>query len=148
MTGVCTILAKLVARDGEGATHLLEVEVGGAPSLAAARTIARAVTGSNLVKTAIFGRDANWGRVLCAAGYSGADFDPGKADIYLKSSAGTVQVAADGGGLAFPEDLAKAILAEENVFIQIELKQGDATAKAWGCDFSYEYVKINADYRT
>ncbi len=148
LIAMCIDLAKLIARDGEGATHLLEVEVTGAPDVAAARTIARAVTASSLVKTAIFGRDANWGRILCAAGYSGAVFDPQKVEIYLESSAGTEQVAAAGRGIAFDETKAKAILAEENVFIRIDLRQGEAKAKAWGCDFSYDYVKINADYRT
>ncbi len=148
LIAVCTRLAKLVARDGEGATHLLEVEVTGAPDLEAARTIARSVTASSLVKTAFFGQDANWGRILCAAGYSGAIFDPQKVDIYLKSVKGSVQVAADGRGLAFDEVKAKEILAAEDIFVLIELQQGEATAKGWGCDFSYDYVKINADYRT
>lgn len=145
---VCTTLAKAIARDGEGATHLLEVEVTGAPDTAAARTIARSVTASNLVKTAIFGQDANWGRILCAAGYAGTDFDPAKIDIFLSSKAGTEQMAANGGGLAFDEVKAKAILAEEEIVIRIDLHQGEGHAKAWGCDFSYDYVKINADYRT
>ncbi len=148
LIAVCTRLAKLVARDGEGATHLLEVEVMGAPDLEAARTIARSVTASSLVKTAFFGQDANWGRILCAAGYSGAIFDPQKVDIYLQSAAGSVQVAAVGRGLAFDEAKAKEILAAEDIFVLIELHQGEATAKGWGCDFSYDYVKINADYRT
>ncbi len=137
-------LAKKIAQDGEGATHLMEVRVTGATDSLTARSIARAITASNLVKTAVFGQDANWGRILAAAGYSGADFDPATVDIYL----GEVQVARDGMGLSFDEARAKQELGAKTVFITLDLKAGDAQATAWGCDLSYDYVKINADYRT
>ena len=107
-----------------------------------------AVVSSSLVKAAIFGKDANWGRILCAAGYSGAEFDPNLVEVALLSQAGQIIVARDGRGLTFDEELAKKILAEENVVILLDLHQGQAVAKAWGCDLTYDYVKINADYRT
>lgn len=141
---ICTSLAKMIARDGEGANHLLEVQVLNAPDLNTARTIARSVTSSNLTKAAVFGEDANWGRILAAAGYSGASFDPHRVDIYL----GEEKMAEDGMGLYFDEELAKAELQKENVLITIDLKSGDTSATAWGCDLSYDYVRINAAYRT
>ncbi|HHV77306.1 MAG TPA: bifunctional glutamate N-acetyltransferase/amino-acid acetyltransferase ArgJ [Syntrophothermus lipocalidus] len=137
-------LAKMIARDGEGATRLIEVQVERAPSPKGARRIARAITASNLTKAAVFGEDANWGRIICAAGYSGAAFDPDKVDIYL----GEVQVARDGMGLAFDEDKAREELRKETVIIKVDLKQGQWSAKAWGCDLTHEYVDINASYRT
>lgn len=137
-------LAKKIARDGEGATHLMEVRVIGASDKASARTIARSITGSNLVKTAVFGQDANWGRILAAAGYSGAVFDPLKTDIYL----GQEKVAENGMGLQFDEIRAGRELAAETVVITLDLKSGDGEAVAWGCDLSHDYVTINADYRT
>lgn len=137
-------LAKMIARDGEGATRLIEVQVEKAPSQKDARLIARAITASNLTKAAVFGEDANWGRIICAAGYSGAAFDPDKVDIYL----GEVQVARDGRGLAFDEDKAREDLRKETVVIKVDLKQGQWSAKAWGCDLTHEYVDINASYRT
>jgi glutamate N-acetyltransferase/amino-acid N-acetyltransferase len=133
-----------IARDGEGATKLIEVEVRNAATEEDARLAARAVAGSTLFKTAVFGLDANWGRAICAAGYSGADFDPEKVDIFL----GDEQVAKDGGSLDFSEERALEILKEDRVKVTLDFKAGRFGATAWGCDLSYDYVKINADYRT
>ncbi|MEW6574001.1 MAG: bifunctional glutamate N-acetyltransferase/amino-acid acetyltransferase ArgJ [Bacillota bacterium] len=144
LTAVAVQLAKKVARDGEGATRLIEVCVKGASSVADARKAARAIAASNLVKSAVFGRDANWGRILCAAGYSGASFDPEKVDIFL----GLEQVAADGAGLPFSEERASAELEQDPVVITVDLKEGTGMATAWGCDLTYDYVRINASYRT
>jgi len=144
LTEVCVRLAVVVARDGEGATRLIEVEVRNAATERDARLAARAVASSSLVKAAIFGRDANWGRVICAAGYSGACFSPGKVDIFL----GDEQVAGDGGALAFSEERALEILGRDTVKITLDFKDGPYGATAWGCDLTYDYVKINADYRT
>jgi len=141
---VCANLAKMIARDGEGATKLVEVRVKNAPSFAEARTVAMAVANSNLVKTAIFGEDANWGRIICAVGYSGVDVDPDRIDIFL----GDEKMAENGRGLNFSEERAKKILRQDNVSITVDLHMGDAEATAWTCDFSYDYVRINADYRT
>lgn len=141
---VCVELAKMIARDGEGATKLIEVQVVNAPSLEDARLGARAVAGSTLLKAAIFGEDANWGRIICALGYSGAQFVPELVDVYL----GDLQMARDGGGLVFDEAKALAILKEKTVLIKVDLKQGSAMATAWGCDLTYDYVKINGAYRT
>ncbi len=137
-------LAKMIARDGEGATHLIEVQVINAADEPTARIIARSITGSNLVKAAIFGKDANWGRVLAAAGYSGAEFDVDKVDIYL----GQEKMAENGMGLIFDEKKAREELEQDTVVIKVDLKSGDCQATAWGCDLTYEYVSINADYRT
>lgn len=145
---VCVELAKMIARDGEGATKFMEVEVKNAPDKASAIKAARAVTRSNLVKAAIFGEDANWGRIICAVGYSGIDFDPDLVDIYIASKAGEMILAENGMGLGFSEDKAKEILSEKDIKIIVDLKQGDACATAWGCDLSYDYVKINGSYRT
>ena len=145
---VLIYLARLMARDGEGATKLLECTVTGAQSDATARILAKAVIGSNLVKCAMFGKDANWGRILCALGYSGADFDPGQVKISLSSESGVVTVCQNGVGLNFSEELALKILDAEEIGIQVEVGQGEGGAVAWGCDFSYDYVKINGDYRT
>lgn len=144
LTAVCTDLTKAIARDGEGATRLLEVRVRNAPSATDARRAARAICASNLVKTAVFGRDANWGRVICAAGYSGAAFDPEAFDVYL----GDLPVARGGRALDFDEERAAAVLAADPVVVTVDLHSGPASAVAWGCDLSYDYVKINADYRT
>ncbi len=141
---VATQLAKLIARDGEGATKLVEVRVRGAGSLEDARAIARSIAGSNLVKTAVFGEDANWGRILCAAGYSGAKFDPARVEIYL----GDLQVAAKGQGVAFSEQRAREILGREEVAITVALQAGEYAAVAWTCDLTFDYVKINASYRS
>lgn len=148
LTEVCREMAKQIAADGEGATKLLEVQVKNAATLQDARLVAKAVASSNLVKTALFGEDANWGRILCAAGYSGAQFDPGKVEIYLKSAAGELQTAAQGAGIPFDEDKAAAILKEKEIIFVIDLQDGEHEASAYSCDFSYDYVKINADYRT
>ncbi len=137
-------LAKMIARDGEGATHLIEVQVVNAADEDTARIIARSITSSNLVKAAVFGKDANWGRILCAAGYSGAEFAVDKVDIYL----GQQKVAENGMGLIFNEQKALEELEQETVVIKVDLKTGNYQATAWGCDLTYEYVSINADYRT
>ncbi len=137
-------LAKMIARDGEGANHLIEVQVVNAEDVEKARKIARSVISSNLVKAAVFGGDANWGRIICAMGYSGAEFDQNKVDIYL----GEVKVAQDGCRYDFSEELAHNELLNENIIIKIDLNAGEHKATAWGCDLSYDYVKINADYRS
>ncbi|MFA5537542.1 MAG: bifunctional ornithine acetyltransferase/N-acetylglutamate synthase, partial [Bacillota bacterium] len=148
LTQVCVDLARKIAKDGEGATKFLEVLVKGGESVQTARVVAKSVAASSLVKTALFGEDPNWGRILCAAGYSGAQFNPEAVDIYLKSRAGEVKVAARGSGAVFDEDLAKAILREAEITIRLDLHQGKEIGLAFGCDFSYDYVKINAEYRT
>jgi glutamate N-acetyltransferase/amino-acid N-acetyltransferase len=145
---VCRYLAVSIARDGEGATKLVTVDVVGAASKADARTIAKSICGSNLVKTAVFGQDANWGRVLCAAGYSGVKFDPYGVDISISSAAGEISVAKDGAGIEFSEDEALTILKEKEITFNVSLREGEAQATAWCCDFSYDYVRINADYRS
>lgn len=144
LKAVCIELAQLIARDGEGATKLMEVRVLNAPTREGARLAARAIAGSSLVKSALFGEDANWGRIVCALGYSGADFNPSLVDVYL----GNLPVARDGGGLSFDEEKAAEILKEKTVVISVDLKQGVEQATAWGCDLTYEYVKINGAYRT
>ncbi|AGL00027.1 bifunctional glutamate N-acetyltransferase/amino-acid acetyltransferase ArgJ [Desulfoscipio gibsoniae] len=144
LEAVCRKLAVAVAADGEGATRLLEVQVQGAATQLDARLVARAVASSSLVKAAVFGKDANWGRVLCAAGYSGAGFDPDAVDIYV----GDVQVAKNGGGLPFSEERAAEVLAGDRVVFTIDLHNGDSCATAWGCDLTYDYVRINGSYRT
>ena len=141
-------LAKLIARDGEGATKLLEVEVVNAMDVKSAKEAAKSVITSNLAKCAFFGADANWGRILCAVGYSSAEFNPDKVDIFFMSKDKKIQVAEDGRGLDFDEDLAKEILLEKDIRVFIDLKDGSAKATAWGCDLSYEYVRINGDYRS
>jgi len=141
---VCVELAKMIARDGEGATKLMEVQVVNAPSLEDARKAARSIAASNLVKAALFGEDANWGRIVCALGYSGAEFDPDLVDVCL----GDLAVAKNGGGLMFDEGRALKILQEKTVVIKVDLKSGPAAATAWGCDLTYDYVKINGAYRT
>lgn len=140
----CIRLAKEIARDGEGATKFLEVQVTGAKSFEDARMIAKSICGSSLVKTAMFGEDANWGRILCAAGYSEAKFDPAKVMIYL----GDVQVAKNGKGVSFSEEEAKEVLSQKDIKISLLLEDGEAEATAWGCDLTHEYVTINGDYRT
>lgn len=145
---ICTSLARLMAADGEGASHLITCEVKGAKDELTAETMSKSVISSSLTKAAIFGTDANWGRVLCAMGYSGADFDPDKANISFASKAGEVTVCEGGKGLPFDEDLAKNILSEKEVIIKIDVQEGDGEATCWGCDLTYDYVKINGDYRT
>ena len=141
-------LAKKIIRDGEGATKFVEVEVHGTKTKQDARTLAKAVITSSLVKTALFGEDANWGRVLCALGYSGATFDPLKVSLVFSSQAGMITLLNDGVPIAFDEDEAKKVLTETDLYISVEMKEGDEKAVAWGCDLSYEYVKINGDYRS
>lgn len=148
LNAVTTAMCKMLAADGEGATKLIECRVSGAPGLASARLAAKSVINSNLVKAAMFGADANWGRVLCALGYSGAAIDVDKIDVSFSSAAGRVPVCKDGRGIAFSEEEAKCVLSEREVVIDVNLKDGRYTATAWGCDLTYEYVKINGDYRT
>lgn len=141
-------LAKQIVNDGEGATKVLEVCVKGSLSKENAILIAKSVINSNLVKTAFFGEDANWGRILCAAGYSGGYFNPEKTSISFSSLGGEITLFADGEPLNFNEDKAIRLLKERTITIKIDLKDGDAEATAWGCDLSYDYVKINGEYRT
>ncbi|MCF0130740.1 MAG: bifunctional glutamate N-acetyltransferase/amino-acid acetyltransferase ArgJ [Pseudobutyrivibrio sp.] len=143
-----TTLAKKMAADGEGATHLFETIVNGAKSKDEAVILAKSVVGSSLCKAAIYGKDANCGRFMCALGYSGVDFNPDKVDIYFESKAGSVLVVDKGAAPLFDEDLALKILSEEEVSVRCEMNEGDASATAWGCDLTYDYVKINADYRS
>lgn len=141
-------MCKLIAKDGEGATRLITCDLSGAKDKESARGIARSVVGSNLVKAAMFGKDANWGRIMCAMGYSGYEMDIQKVEIYYFSQAGEIQVCKDGANFAFDEELALKILSEDEITIKIVLHDGEAAAKAWGCDLTYDYVKINGDYRT
>ena len=145
---VTLYLCRKIAGDGEGATKLLECRVTGAPEEQTAKTVAKSVICSSLTKAAMFGADANWGRVLCAIGYSGAQVDVNKIDVSFRSPAGTVAVCRAGAGIDFSEAEAKAILSEAEIDILVDLNQGSAAATAWGCDLTYEYVKINGDYRT
>ena len=138
----------MIVADGEGATKLLECVATGADTLAAARTAAKSVVCSSLLKSAMFGADANWGRVLCAIGYSGADVDITKIGVSFRSKAGTVEVCRDGAGVPFSEEIAKQVLLESEIEILLTLGEGPYTATAWGCDLTYDYVKINGDYRT
>ena len=151
MTALNTVtvqLCRCIAGDGEGATKLLECRVEGAQSLSTARTVAKSVICSSLLKAAMFGADANWGRVLCAIGYSGADVDVNRVDVAFKSPKGIVEVCKNGAGVPFSEEEAKAVLLEKEIEILVKLNSGDAEATAWGCDLTYDYVKINGDYRT
>ena len=141
-------LAKKIAKDGEGATKLITCKVSGAPDEETAVTLAKSVITSSLVKSMLFGADANVGRVLCAMGYSGADFDTNAVDIAFSSNAGRVYVCKQGMGLTFDETLAKAVLSQAEVTIEIMLQEGPAAAEAYGCDLTYDYVKINGDYRS
>lgn len=145
---VCKYLAVSIARDGEGATKLLEVRLSGARSFEEGKTLAKSILTSNLVKTAFFGEDANWGRIFCAMGYSGVAFDPNKVNIAIESTAGIEHMLKAGLPLAFSEEKAKAILEEKEITILVEMGEGDASVTAWGCDLSYDYVKINGDYRS
>ena len=141
-------LAKKMASDGEGARHLITCTVSGARDEEQAETVSKSVIGSTLTKAAIFGADANWGRVLCAMGYSGESFDPDKVDVHFASAAGDIAVCEKGRGLNFDEDLAKKILTEHDVEINITMGEGEAACTCWGCDITYDYIKINGDYRT
>lgn len=143
-----TIMAKNIAKDGEGATKLLECQVIGATNEKDAVLFGKSVINSSLVKTAMFGSDANWGRILCALGYANVDFDPEKVDVSFESCAGEIEVCKNGSSVAFDEDKAKKVLDQKEIIIKINLSQGECTAYVWGCDLSYEYVKINGDYRS
>ena len=141
-------LAKKMAGDGEGATALFETKVIGAQSKEQAKILAKSVICSNLTKAAIFGHDANWGRILCAMGYSGAKFDPEKVDLYFESAAGKLKIIENGVALDYSEEEATKVLSEKAVTAVADIKMGEASASAWGCDLTYDYVKINADYRS
>lgn len=145
---VNTSLAKQMAADGEGATALFEVKITGAKTKQDARKLSKSVITSNLTKAAIYGHDANWGRILCAMGYSGAKFDPEKVDLYFESAAGKIQIIKDGIAVDYSEETATKILSEKEVTAVADVKMGQFEAVAWGCDLTYEYVKINADYRS
>lgn len=146
--GVTSYLCKMIAGDGEGATKLLECQVSGAVDDVNARIIAKSVICSSLFKAAMFGADANWGRVLCAIGYSGADVDVNAVDVSFASAKGEICVCVNGAGIPFSEEIAKEILLESEIKIIIKVGNGDGNAIAWGCDLTYDYVKINGDYRT
>lgn len=145
---VCEYEAKMIAADGEGASHLITCTVTGAETEDKAEFMAKAVVRSPLVKCAIYGADANWGRVLCAIGYSGAQFDPKAVEVKFQSQAGELLVCSGGQGVAFDEDLAKKVLSEEEVVILVTMTEGEASCSCWGCDLTYDYVKINGDYRS
>lgn len=148
---VTTKLAKMMAADGEGATKLLEVAVNGAASWEDAAALSKSVISSNLVKTAVFGSDANWGRILCAMGYSGVSFDPEKVDLYIEgkgSAAGRLKLVENGMSTGYSEETATEILSSGEIKAIVDIKAGNSTATAWGCDLSYDYVKVNADYRS
>ena len=141
-------LCRVIAGDGEGATKLLECKVSGAKTKEIAKTVAKSVICSSLLKAAMFGADANWGRVLCAIGYSGADVDVTKIDVSFVSNKGEIEVCKNGAGVDFSEEIAKEILLQKEIVIDIKLNDGDFSSTAWGCDLTYDYVKINGDYRT
>ena len=148
LKALCARLAREMASDGEGAKHLVTCTVSGAAGESQAETIAKSVISSTLTKAAIFGADANWGRVLCAMGYSGETFDPERVDVRFASPAGEILVCERGRGVDFDEDLAKKILTEHDVEIRIAMGEGEAECTCWGCDITYDYIKINGDYRT
>ena len=148
LTAAFRALAKKLAGDGEGATKLLVCKVEGAKSKPNAVKVAKSIIGSSLVKAAMFGSDANWGRVLCAIGYSGADVDVKKVDVSFESAKGNILVCKDGAGVEFSEEKAKEILLEKEINILVSLNDGFGYAEAYGCDLTYDYVKINGDYRT
>ena len=145
---VTTYLCRMIAKDGEGASRLITCQVNGAKTMKDARLAAKSVACSSLLKAAVFGADANWGRVLCALGYSGADIDVWKVDVTFQSAKGSVQVCKNGASMDFSEEIAKEILLQDEIVILIDLNDGEGTATAWGCDLTYDYVKINGDYRT
>ena len=141
-------LSKKIAGDGEGCTCLFEVQVKNAAAKEQAKVLAKSIVTSSLTKAAIFGHDANWGRILCAMGYSGAQFDPEKVDLFFESAAGKLQIIENGVALNYSEEKATEILSEPKVTAIADLKEGDAAATAWGCDLTHEYISINADYRS
>jgi glutamate N-acetyltransferase/amino-acid N-acetyltransferase len=148
LNALCVQLAIMMAADGEGATHLITCRVSGSESEADAEALSKSVISSTLLKAAIFGADANWGRVLCAMGYSGVGFDPDSVDVAFESNAGRISVCENGRGLPFDEALAKNILSEHDIMIDISMGGGVAECTCWGCDITYDYIKINGDYRT
>jgi len=148
LTDLCIHLARAIAADGEGATHLITCTVANAPDKQTAVAVAKSVISSSLVKSAIFGKDANWGRILCAAGYAGVSFDPNLVSISFISEAGEIAVCKNGRGLVFDEELATKVLTPHEIIIRIDMAQGVASGTCWGCDLTYDYVKINGDYRT
>lgn len=148
LTFLNTTLAKKMAGDGEGATALFTVEVTGAKTKEDARILSKSVICSSLTKTAIFGHDANWGRILCALGYSGVVFDPEKVELFFKGESGCIQIFGNGSAVDYSEEEATKILSEKEVTVVVDMHEGNASATAWGCDLSYDYVKINADYRS
>ena len=148
LNAVTSALCRMIAADGEGASKLLECKVSGAADTNTAKTVAKSVICSSLLKAAMFGADANWGRVLCAIGYAGADVDIQKIDVSFSSVKGTIAVCRNGSGIDFSEEKAKEILLEKEIDILINLNSGSAAATAWGCDLTYDYVKINGDYRS
>jgi glutamate N-acetyltransferase/amino-acid N-acetyltransferase len=145
---LCHKMCRAIAADGEGATKLLECTVSNFSDVKGAKTLAKSVIKSSLVKAAMFGADANWGRILCALGYAGIEFDTDKVDVSFRSKAGSILVCQNGRGVDFSEELAKEILTKKYIYIDVDLKSGDCSATAWGCDLSYEYVRINGDYRS
>ena len=148
LNAVTVHLCRMIAGDGEGATKLLECTVTGAADEKTAKTVAKSVICSSLLKAAMFGADANWGRVLCAIGYSGADVDVNTVGVTFVSAKGEIEVCRNGAGVPFSEEVAKKILLEKEITIRVNLTAGTASATAWGCDLTYDYVKINGDYRT
>ncbi len=148
LSAVTRSLCRAIVGDGEGATKLLECRVCGASDVSVAKTVAKSVVCSSLLKAAMFGADANWGRVLCAIGYSGAELDVSRIDVSFQSAKGEILVCKNGAGVDFSEELAKKILLEREIAILISLGDGDGAATAWGCDLTYDYVKINGDYRS
>lgn len=145
---VNTYLCRKIAGDGEGATALFEVKILGAKTKEDAVTLSKSVVTSSLTKAAIYGHDANWGRILCAMGYSGVQFDPEVVDLYFESAAGKIKIMENGVSTGYSEEEATKILSEPEVTAIADVKMGDASATAWGCDLTYDYVKINADYRS
>ena len=148
LMSVSVKLSRLIAGDGEGAQRLLECNVTACTDEVTAKKIAKSIICSSLVKTAMFGADANWGRILCAIGYTEGDFNVDTIDVYLSSSKGTIKVCEAGAGIPFSEEKAKEILLESEIILDVDMKQGEYSATAWGCDLTYDYVKINGDYRT
>ena len=145
---VMECMTMMLASDGEGASKMLECTVSGAPDQDTAIIVAKSIIRSPLTKCAMFGEDANWGRILCAIGYAEADFDIDKVDVDLESEKGIVEVCRNGSGIPFSEEKASDVLSEDDIYINVNLNQGEASAKAWGCDLTYDYIKINGDYRS
>lgn len=145
---ICTEISRHIAKDGEGASKLLTCQVVHGNDTMTAKKVAKSVITSSLFKAAMFGKDANWGRILCAIGYCDAQFDINCIDVTLQSAYGSMPVCVNGAGCGFDEERAVKLLSEDEIIIFIDMKQGDAKATAWGCDLTYDYVKINGDYRT